>query len=112
RAGALQRQSGPRLGLLPTEFDLPAHPRACGDRKRAGLEVAIEHAGLEKLDARSSVDISLELTGNDNRLGAHATGDFRAELDREIAAHADVPVESTSDTDVSHSLDLAFDRHV
>src|ERR1035437_2821142 len=73
--------------LLPTELDLAAHLRAGRDRERLGGQVAVEDAGREKLDALGAVDVAVDLPRDRTGVGANASGERRAGLDREIPLH-------------------------
>ena len=96
--------------LVPAKFRATAHARASRDGQRAGLQIAVEHACLKKLDAGCRIDVAFQLAANDDGIGAHAAGDLRAGLDREVALNVDVALEVAGDANVAGAFDLAFDR--
>src|SRR4029078_9094187 len=100
------------LAFAPATLGLAAHPGSGGNRQRARLQVAYDHAGREQIDMRRFVDIAFQLAGDRDLAGAHAARQFGAGLDSQVTLDADVAFEFSRDAHAAAALDLAFDRDV
>src|SRR5215468_3134412 len=84
---------GFRAAIVPAKLGHPAHPSTGSDGQRTAFEIADHHAGLQQLDARGFLDVAFELAADRDLVGAHAAGQFRSDLDGDIALDLDVALE-------------------
>src|SRR5512142_1448069 len=100
------------LAIFPTELGLPAKACTGRDRQRSGLDVADDHAALLQFDERRLLDVALYLAGDRDAVGAHAAGQLRADLERQVALNVHGPLEPAGDPYAATAFDLALDRDV
>src|SRR5262249_2930432 len=101
-----------RVLFPPPEFSATAHARSGGHGQRAGLEIAVQDAGIEQLDAGRALDVALDLARDRNRVGADAAGQLGTGLDRKVALDVDVTLEPAGEPHMAGAVDLAFDGDV
>ena len=101
---------GFELVLFPPELDVASHLRSGRHRQASGFQVSDQGARLLELDARGRDDLPAYLATDEHGVRRHFAVDGSAGLDRELALHVHVALESTGDPDVPVPFDLAFDR--
>src|SRR5439155_2964646 len=99
-----------RCGFIPAECNVASHAGPAGNGERTGLEISIQNATCEQLDARRAVDVSFQITADGDCAGPDRSGDLGAGLDGQIAIDIHITLEAASHANVAGSLDLAVDR--
>src|SRR5690348_12736652 len=77
----------------PAKLNATAHSRSRSHSERTRFQIAIEHAGLQQLDARRGFDIAGQLAADNHGVGTHFAGELRAGFYGEVALHMNVAFE-------------------